>query len=192
MCLNILQEITQSGNLVKVEWIKGHADHTGNELADYLAKEATKLNETASDILMPKGTVKYEINKIIQEEHDFLWRTEPGLRQSKEMMNDIQPKTVKYVLKQNKSTMRKIIAIATGHNTLNYHMKNKGYVENDECRACGESEETGFHIAFECPAFETKRREILVGMDKTDTLTKALKLMKEFEMFEEVMKANQN
>ena len=190
-CLEQINQITTDGNHIGIEWIKGHADHTGNEYADFLAKDSIQMSGQVSNIYMPKGTVKHEIRNLISTENEILWKTEPKLRQSKLMLNDIKQKTKKLIIKSNRKTIRKIIAIATGHNTLGYHMKNKGYEDDDLCRHCLEEEETSHHIAFECPAFETRRRQILIGMDKTDTLTKALKLMKEFEMFEEVMKSNQ-
>ena len=79
---------------------------------------------------MPKGTVKQEIRNLIFNENEILWKTEPKLRQSKLMLNDIQQKTKKSIINSSRKTIRKIIAIATGHNTLGYHMKNKGYEDD--------------------------------------------------------------
>jgi len=49
---------------VKFSWIKAHAWHYGNELADNLAKEATnskRINECYNTI--PKSAVMSELNK---------------------------------------------------------------------------------------------------------------------------------
>ena len=45
----------------------------------------------------------------------------------------------------------------TGFNNLAYHSKNKGDINDDTCRLCGEDSEQAWHLATDCPATTTLR-----------------------------------
>ena len=59
-CQTVLASVKETMQ-VRIDWIKGHVDHPGNEAADALAKEANKLardlhGPTTSSSYSPRGS----------------------------------------------------------------------------------------------------------------------------------------
>ena len=117
-CHNFIQSISEQGNQSTLSGSKDTPITLGTSTQTTLAKQATTKSDIATDIHMPKGTIKHEIRNMLREKNEETWRATPNLRQSKAMLNDIKRKTIRYIMKQNRSKIRKIIAIATGHNTF--------------------------------------------------------------------------
>ena len=57
---NCIENLNKLGETCKIElkWVKGHAFHTGNELADFLAKTGTKNESNKVDLPPPKNIAK--------------------------------------------------------------------------------------------------------------------------------------
>ena len=63
----------------KITWIKAHAEHYGNEMADNLAKEANKNKETIYNKL-PKSQVVQQVKQQSIEKWQNQWdQTTKGL-----------------------------------------------------------------------------------------------------------------
>ena len=80
----------QRMNTVNLHWIKGHADHNGNELADYLAKKGNTLPVRVREPVLPipYNKVKRAINAAFLEKWQQQWDALPGLVHSKLMLGE--------------------------------------------------------------------------------------------------------
>jgi len=75
---------------VRLVWAPGHWGTSGNEKADFLAKQASQTPLTgpasAVGLSLTVTTVRDAINKWSIRQQWKLWQSLPGCRQSKEMM----------------------------------------------------------------------------------------------------------
>ena len=65
MILAFVKETLQ----VHIAWIKGHADHPGNEVADALAKEANRLARESQGPLPLAAIPPVEVRQLIKNWH---------------------------------------------------------------------------------------------------------------------------
>ena len=104
-------------------------------------------------IMVPTVWFKNKIQRWIIDEHSRYWNTLPGLRHSKLFINKVDNQLARKLRKSNKSNLRSVIQIVTGHNSLNYFQHKLGNVLSPNCTQCEESEETGYHFLCECPKY---------------------------------------
>ena len=73
-----LMEDLKSEIKIGIEWIKGHSNQTGNEIADMLAKEGTKLTTYGCQPFLPisKATAKKPIEEYIYKLWQKRWTSE--------------------------------------------------------------------------------------------------------------------
>ncbi|KAG8242215.1 hypothetical protein J6590_108229 [Homalodisca vitripennis] len=86
------------------------------------------------------------------------WSRASGLRLSKIFISPYV-KEWTALLDQKKEDIRMILGMSTGHGSLKKHLMRVGLSQADECRLCGEEEESAEHIWLDCPAIlETQKR----------------------------------
>ena len=154
-------------------WVKGHDNHSGNELADYLAKTGGESGELFA--ANPSLTyIKAQVAGRVRVEWDNLWSGLKDCRQSKELIS-FKPnkKEAKYIIKRGSRYCKKIIALLTGHNNFRYHTSKRLLSSNpnfsSSCRYCQESQETSWHLLYDCPSLDVLRREYMFSPDNPKT-----------------------
>jgi ribonuclease HI len=158
---------------VELHWIKGHKNHTGNEVADALAKQGTtsqNLIETPLPFIFIKNKIEEETKKNWQQEwlNEKDKNGEPRFKHSKEIV-----KTVTYnknyrkkLLKMPRNKLRTLISWITGHCTLNKHLNKMNLQPGDLCRYCQVEQESPVHLLLNCEYLEEKRREFVAKKHK--------------------------
>ena len=149
-------------NKITLNWIPGHSNYRGNEIADRLAKRGNKEKIFGPEPYIPIGK---RAEKSMWEENICRaqvarWRESPACRQTKLFFQGIRRNETKYLLKMSRREIARTIGIITGHDLLNKHSFRTGFAISPNCRYCEEEEETSVHIIGECPVFVNKRREI--------------------------------
>ena len=166
-CQGILAE-TQSSMSVHIEWIKGHADHSGNEAADALAKEANKLAEQVYGpgpaAAIPLVEVKQRIKNWHWKKWQRRWKHSETCRQSKIFFPDVTVDTgrMKKLTKWSRANLNLLFMAGTGHALVAYHISKWKPTLDPTCELCLEEEETTAHLFQSCPALEWSRREMFI------------------------------
>ena len=166
-CKGILRTAKEN-HRIAIEWIKGHADHTGNELADMLAKKAShmKVDVAGPHIPVPLAGIKKKLKEYFVKEWQKRWNANEVCRTSKLIFPCVAGSKLKKTSKLSKSNLNLLIQAGTGHALVGHHVGK--WIEDitDECELCLEGPESTDHLFFECPALERNRREILAeGQD---------------------------
>ena len=73
--------VSNRGTHVTLSWIKAHAGHEGNELADTQAKLGASRELINASTLVPWGSVKLAISEAIQQEWNLV-RVAPDCNRS--------------------------------------------------------------------------------------------------------------
>ena len=158
--------IIDPSNTVELRWIKGHADHMGNEEADRLAKDgAADENNVVQDIPSVSANIlRDRLRGAIDAEWQRDWDEEQPCRQTKHFFPYISKKQSILATKCNRKTFSIYTQFVTGHNWLNRHnaIVEHGFPDTAEsaCPHCG-GEESSLHIFAECPMYNDARLAVL-------------------------------
>jgi len=166
-CRMALAHLSES-NQVKISWVPGHSEIQGNEEADSLAKEGTKVTlHYARPLLpLPMATVKAAARRTFDRKHEKAWWAEERFRETKETVG-WAPAWLKHrLLKMNRKGARWITQMITGHCSLAVHRARANKVASDTCPKCLMEAETPDHHVGKCLYFEQERRETL-GLPRT-------------------------
>ena len=157
-CLRSLRGLSRQRK-VHITWIPGHNGHEGNERADGLAKQGAERPymgpEPACGI--PRSLIGLELRDWEKRMSLSYWNSLRGHRQSKELMGS-RTGQCKGLRAGNKSQIRTLTGLLTGHGRINYHLRKIGLTQDDTCRLCREDIETSAHILCECEALAGTRR----------------------------------
>ena len=170
---------TQNWN-INFHWIKAHAGHHGNELADQLAKEAassTEGNESYKRI--PKSTVLRELNEDSLRQWQMEWdKTTKG-----QITKDFFP-VIHDRLKLKINITPTFTTMTTGHGKINSYLYRFKISETPTC-PCGSMEQTIDHLLFQCKLLGKERDKLIAGVSKTDNwpLSKSRLISEHFKLF---------
>jgi ribonuclease HI len=155
--LNSLNKVYE----VKINWVKGHDNVCGNELADMLAKLGTDPKhaqhpQLTLGIKYVHNTLRDSINSKWQER----WDTTDTCKDTKSFASVINfDKAYRNrVLNMEKDELHRYIEWTTGHIALNKHLKDIKAIDYDYCRRCENEKETPFHILEECESIDAYRQ----------------------------------
>ena len=159
-CKKILKQAKENLR-IGIKWIKGHADFTGNELADYLARHGSCLNVASvhPELPVPLSTVNREIKDHFEAKWQRRWDALNECRQTKFFHPKVRRGKIKKLVKLERKELNLIVQVCTGHALVSQHISK--WTGNEEpCEMCLEEDETTSHLFYECPALWKKRHEI--------------------------------
>ena len=133
--------------------------NTGNELADYLAKEGNQLSEEEGLATpIPFQYVKNQVEEIYLKKWQHRWRNSKRYVQTRALFPDVNFGKLKLLLRLPKSQITMLVQAGTGHGLYAQHVAHWKDIEPD-CHFCLEEEETPTHLLHECPALWRERME---------------------------------
>ncbi|CAB4045830.1 Retrovirus-related Pol poly from type-1 retrotransposable element R1, partial [Paramuricea clavata] len=139
------------GIQLKFEWVKGHNDTTGNEFADYLAKCGTEITLQGPQprVSLASSVVRNRIHKLYDRKWQVQWNCIEGHVVSKNFFPIIDRNRFHHMKTMKKSQLTLIAQAATGHGLFARHLCHWLPI-TDECRLCGKSKESSWHLWHEC------------------------------------------
>ena len=156
-------EMEQQEWKVDFSWIKAHAGHRGNELADHLAKEAARnKNIDESYNRFPKSEVMGELNKqsVIQWQREWDSTTKGAITKS------FFPKIVDR-MKLTINATPNFTAIVTGHGNIKSYLHKYKIIQSPMC-PCDQGEQSVEHILYKCKHHEQDRDRLKAAVIRAD------------------------
>ena len=167
-CSDALNNLVSNNNTVNINWIPGHSDYNGNELADHLAKLGSKQDAPMLPIGPPHKSLIHMIQSHYTLLHSNRW-TNCSLSEHcrfpiNAALSEVgfsMRKLAKSISTFSPTNIRILTACLTGHNTLNYHLTTIKYAYDEYCDYCSQDTEyhleTASHIICECDKFRELR-----------------------------------
>ncbi|XP_075679871.1 uncharacterized protein LOC113789201 [Dermatophagoides pteronyssinus] len=182
LALTIQRMVNSYNKHICLTWVKAHVGITGNELADTLAKEATKEQSISYD----RRPISYGLRvlklKMLKDWNDR-WQTSNKGRITASFFPTIKNRKECRFLPNFVQTQ-----FLTGHGKLGSYLFKMQIRQSDAC-VCGESQ-TVEHVLLYCPATLSSRteaesrigRSISMGMEKADHIHILDYMMKAFKI----------
>jgi ribonuclease HI len=144
-------------------WIKGHADATGNELADMLAKKGT-IPTCGVEPFLPvtrnacKAIIKIHVEDMWRDK----WQSFTKYNHTRKFIREvnIDRSYKKFIMSYSRPRLKLLVEWISGHRPLKKHLVDIHRGTDSLCRLCKESQETPFHVTLQCEFTERKRIEI--------------------------------
>ena len=127
-----------------MQWIPGHSNIPGNDVADRLAKEGSRQEQPAT--LTTFETAKQIIRSNFKEE----WLNEWALGNTGRVLFEhmTSPKINDEINKLDRKDQSTIFRLRTQHIPLNKHLNRIGAIAETACPLCNHPEETVEHHLF--------------------------------------------
>ena len=158
-CLNMLSR----GRKVQLCWITGHSGISGNDSADAAARAGANSYHVGDELQVgiAPATGKLSIKSWAKSAHRARWKADTFHRQTHETVPKLPTLSqTKWFLKLSRWNCRLLVALLTGHNTLNRHLSLLGLSDLAMCTRCHSSDETSYHFLGECVAYSKQREKI--------------------------------
>jgi len=148
---------------IGLEWVRGHNENEANELADYLAKEGSRLVEQLHTVSPSLPFTMAETKRRLNETNIIRWQERwdsgHGMATAKLFMPKVNDADRKGILSLNNKAITWLTAIITGHGLFASHLS-KWTSMSDTCKLCLEDTESPVHLWTDCPALELERRQL--------------------------------
>jgi ribonuclease HI len=166
---NLIEEIRRKATAlekqdwtIKFTWIKAHDGNYGNELADKLAKEATKNREIIYNKI-PKSQIVQRAKQQSIEKWQTQWeQTTKGLITKQFFPN------IKERVKRRIELTPNFTAIVTVHGKTKAYLHRFNIKDSPEC-PCEAGHQTVEHLIYECQLLQTERENLISNIAKQDT-----------------------
>ena len=163
-CREAYNEALHNNNKVRIEWVKGHANVTGNELADCLAKQGAEMTATGErvnlEVGMPRCEAVGRIKSYYRKVWDKRWQENVFCRQTRIFIPHVTDRNVYKMIEFRRKSLNLITQVMTGHALVAYHMGKWTPWLDTTCKLCLEDEESTSHLFFNCPAMAWARLEV--------------------------------
>ena len=162
-CKKALDELCGT-NRVTLIWVPSHCGIVGNENADALARNgsSTVFFGPEPAIGLSSSAVKASIRRWTSVQFLDVWEKQRGLRQAKTFLSGPTDRAkINKLLALDRSQLRTITGVFTGHWLVNYHLHNIGLNNDPTCRFCGAEVETTAHVICLCDALVSSRFQYL-------------------------------
>ena len=178
----------QKDRKIGLSWVKGHANNTGNEHADMLAKTGCGTDNVVH-VGRSTASVRSQLKTHFAERWKKRWGKSKQCQQTRQMY-PVPNKETKKLLKLSKKRLNLLMQIATGHGLFKKHLAQWRRGMEETCSLCLETEETPWHILKRCPALERERWAMCQKSEGSEIPEKTLIRFFEMPSIAELMSSN--
>jgi hypothetical protein len=166
---------------IEITRIKTHAGHSGNELADKLAKEATTNSEICYNKI-PKSEIGRQESKETIAKWQQRWDTT-----DKEMVNKEFSPNIKARLKMELRLTPNFTAMVTAHGKTKAYLHRFKIIQSPEC-VFTHDDQTTDHLIFDCEILDKESEKLIAYTSREDDwpvrkCELVNKYLKQFSMF---------
>jgi len=163
---------------IGISWVKDHAGIYGNEMADQLAKGATRNSNTAVSFNRnPTSTLHSELKEVVIQKWQMDWDKCTKAAITKEFFPNVRDR-----LNMKISINPNFTAMVTGHGRTSVYRHRFRLIDNATC-PCNKEDQRVDHLIFRCTLLYTKRELLGVNVQqsgnwpasKQELITKHLK-----------------
>jgi len=147
---------------IEYMWIKAHAGCYENELANKLAKEATR-NSDICYCKIPKSEIKHQEREKSIEKWQQQWDHTTKGSATKEFFPNIKDR-----LKTKINLTPNFTAVVTAHGKTRSYLRQFKIIESPEC-PCINRTQTVDHLLYNCSKLNNKREKLIVTSQKKTT-----------------------
>ncbi|XP_058987393.1 uncharacterized protein LOC131806753 [Musca domestica] len=163
--LSCREALEHSRLSIKLCWVPGHYNITGNETADELARlgsESTTI-EIDNSVKPPLCHFLQIVHKHYHEKTQQKWLDETGCTISKRIWPVLSEKRTRSLMSLSKPDLKLVVGIITGHCKVRAMTSKWDSDDIDYCRICQDEEEieTIEHLLCHCPALINVRHKIV-------------------------------
>ena len=151
--------ILNSKNRVELQWVPGHVNVPGNEIADREAKHGAETEIMGPEPVLPVtlSLCKNAIDRWVQTQHQERWQNLRTCREARKTIPTINQKLGEKLLGLTRMEVRQILQILTGHGNVGKYNYLTGRSNTNICQKCEEEMETAEHYVCRCPAYMHER-----------------------------------
>ena len=191
--MDSLNELAIGGTKVTLTWIPAHKGHSGNELADTLAKRgaATSDPDLSLTVHKPSAVIKAELTEQTYKAWAREWSECGQANHAKSFYLTPNKNKARYVYKLARLELGRLVRIITGHNNLAFFQNKLGYQQDPRCRLCLQGPETIMHLIKDCPRLRRRSEDIFRDAKPSSNMEWSVRMLLEFsyitgvnEMFE--------
>jgi ribonuclease HI len=168
--VNSLNALANLGKNVTLQWVRGHTNTAGNDLADYMAKTGSTLQTMGPEPFLPLS--RAVCRQATRDQLLYLWtdkwQCSRHYRQTKIFFPTPDNTKSRHLLKQSRAETGLLARHLTGFSNLNYAQSLQQHGLDPICRLCGEDREESQHIIRYCPALIRTRIDTLCQITITD------------------------
>lgn len=154
----------------RIQWIPGHTDILGNDLADRLAKNGLQQPEMVTNSIFPHDAVNLFENLVTTKTQNWYVSYTQELGKGRKFFNYqtcINKKSWFHNLPLTNTEVRTLNRLISGHDYSPYWLSIMKIDENPNCTTCG-TLNTSEHIILHCS--KTQERRTQLGLQKYKTI----------------------
>ncbi len=191
--MELFKSLSDGNYSIKVAWTKGHANTTGNEYADALARSGAKaagdISYTTPYTPITTKMIKTMVQGWILGLWQEAWDRAEDYKVSRLFYPSIRGESITSCF--NLAELQTLSMIVTGHGLWKKHLRHWKNIQDYSCSLCGEDWEYPWHLWALCPSLNNVRQNTNLLIKKGLSFERALLRFFQDRKIKEILASNE-